>query len=828
MKKLLLLIIFLVNIISVYGLDLNITTNTTLCGVQNYNNVYVNNNSVITVCAYNGVGLNGSLIFNVNNFYMNSSTSINADGKGYLLNSGPGAGGPGDSTSGGGGAGYGGYGGNGSNPSGYGGSPYDNSTNVISMGSGGGRFGGGTGGGYVLINATTNVILNNSIITSSSGLTSHEKGGGGSGGGIWIKTNYYNSTATITSNGGNCGGNNCGGGAGGRIYIQYCSQSDSSTYSVIGGSGSSGGTTNGQSGTSVQEQNDNLCSNLVRITYPSVDNEIFYNYVNISGFSNINSFNKIIYNANNINYTNINNYTDANNFTYFNFSFKPKTGINNVIVYFNLTNGTVINATRNFNLSLNTSLLNANAILESSNIILNMSVLKPNSTSNISDFNYSLYYNNTNYITNYTELSDSIIFYKTVTVPNVAFGTIQNFYWNISFNNGTTTQLNSNFTILNIETTSCTSSLTPILNVTIFDEDYYPTTLISNFEYVFTIYLNNNLNIGYTTNGNLSQSNNFSICLNSTGLNFTYDLYSKYSVTNGFTERLYIYKQNYSNTTNNVKVGNFNTTLTTSVLNLVLKDQSYLSYQNIVTKLERFYIPENVWRTVQWDKSDDYGRTVFNVREKDTDYKFSFYDTNNNLLKQTNNIKFLCSTGLCDLVQIINPSEITSPNNLQVTNNYNNLTQILTTSWTDNNSVTSSLRIYVTQEQFQRSIVICNNTASGSSGSINCDTSGYNGTIGVRIYSTASPERSVYTFFFGKIEESISNIIGVKEGSFWAGMFIIAIISFGVMVSPIVGMVLGIFGFIVLSMLGIITYITTTLIGLIIIIAIVIAIKVKV
>jgi hypothetical protein len=318
------------------------------------------------------------------------------------------------------------------------------------------------------------------------------------------------------------------------------------------------------------------------------------------------------------------------------------------------------------------------------------------------------------------------------------------------------------------------------------------------------------------------------ICINNYNQSLNYDLYSKYTALGGFTERIFLYNQSFNNNTYNLSVGNYNDTISTSVLNLALKDSSYLSYSNIVVHLDRYYVSDNLWRTVQYDLSDDYGRTIFNVREKDTDYRLSFYDQNDNLLKTSNTIKFLCIAGLCDLAYIINPIDSSVTNNLTYQYFYNNVTQILQVNWSDVTKKTTSLRILISQELFQRSVVICNNTVYNYTGSMNCDTSGYNGTIAVRFYSTASPEKNIITFFLTKVDKVLKDILGTREVSFWGGLIIVMIAGFGAIISPVVSIALAIFGMIALFMLGITSFISITLLILIIIIGIILAVKVKI
>ena len=216
------------------------------------------------------------LIVHANYIEVDSSSSVNADGKGYAggagdtgsLNdgSGPGAGGGGfyqdSKAGGGGGGGYGGKGRNGGNdadvrgPGGasYGGSCYSGD-HTFYLGSGGGAGAGdgsgsggsgGAGGGAIKLEADT-VIINGSISANGShgaqGGSNCGSGGAGSGGTIYIAGSSITiSDGVLSAAGGNGAdaSNNekyssGGGGGGGRIKVFYESCSDSSGHGVSGG-----------------------------------------------------------------------------------------------------------------------------------------------------------------------------------------------------------------------------------------------------------------------------------------------------------------------------------------------------------------------------------------------------------------------------------------------------------------------------------------------------------------------------------------------------------------------------------------------------------------
>ena len=191
---------------------------------------------------------------NLNNLTIIAGGKIDAIGKGYSADEGPGSGNTGGNTYGsltnpndlgsGGqtgsfqnnrGGGYGGIGGDG-------GSAF----------AGAGAPASGTGGGMIKIMITNS--LTNSGIIDASGLSAVGPRGGGAGGSIFLISNNLTGLASglITSNGGNGGNiNGNGGGGGGRIVNCSNSNTYGGSFNVNGGTGINGGD-NGQQGTVFQ------------------------------------------------------------------------------------------------------------------------------------------------------------------------------------------------------------------------------------------------------------------------------------------------------------------------------------------------------------------------------------------------------------------------------------------------------------------------------------------------------------------------------------------------------------------------------------------------
>ncbi|MFZ2777675.1 MAG: fibronectin type III domain-containing protein, partial [Candidatus Moraniibacteriota bacterium] len=243
-----------------------ISTSVALSG--SYTNLLVNNGSSPTIAGNTTITVSGDLrvksnsniitnstntnqssggvgvTINANNITIDSGSTINANGTGYLGGASAGSG-PGAGVEGGSGAGYGGAGGPGNNGA-VGGAAYGVAQAPTELGSGGGGYCGGAGyggngGGAIKIVATGTATISGAVTANGlNGISgSGCSGGGGSGGSIWIQAGTLTGTGSMTAAGGNgANGNGIGGnGGGGRIATSTFSGS----VIASAGTGASGG-----------------------------------------------------------------------------------------------------------------------------------------------------------------------------------------------------------------------------------------------------------------------------------------------------------------------------------------------------------------------------------------------------------------------------------------------------------------------------------------------------------------------------------------------------------------------------------------------------------
>ena len=227
------------------------------------------------------------------------------------------------------------------------------------------------------------------------------------------------------------------------------------------------------------------------------------------------------------------------------------------------------------------------------------------------------------------------------------------------------------------------------------------------------------------------------------------------------------------------------------------------------------------------DQSGDFGLAFFNIKEENTDYRFIFMDRQNHILKTTNDMKFVCTDAICELTFLLDAwTGITTLQDLTMGWNYDNDTGDITVDWNDPTGITQSIRLLVTKETMTGTAIICEQEASGASGTIVCNTGSFTGAILVRIYGTASPETPLVMEWITKGSQLLNAVIDKREGALWTFAVMVTAIGFGLF-SPVATIIATIFGMVMMGFMGMLTAITMSFIILAGIIGIIVGIKVK-
>lgn len=364
------------------------------------------------------------------------------------------------------------------------------------------------------------------------------------------------------------------------------------------------------------------------------------------------------------------------------------------------------------------------------------------------------------------------------------------------------------------------------LYFSIYDEDDPDTLLEATAEVELNYWVYDTSQFIQNFTVEFSGNHTYALCLNNNETSLNTDLYIKYTTANGFTHR-YILANNTLEvgSPQNYSIYNFNTSTDISDLKITIRQNSnYNYYPNVIAKLQRRYTAEGVWRTVQMDKSGDFGLVFFNIREENTDYRLIFTDMSNNVLKTTNTIKLVCTSGICELTVLLDPfSGAASSSDLITSYVYDNATRLITFNWEDPSAGSNTVRIRARQETATGPLSICDQTQTGAAGSMTCDLSGRQGVVAFTVFKNGD---ILTNNLIDVASAKLGTLVGDKEGGFWAVGLMVICVMFGLF-SPVGSVIAMLISLIVIYLLGIFTPITITFIIIAAAIGIVIGIKVR-
>ena len=407
---------------------------------------------------------------------------------------------------------------------------------------------------------------------------------------------------------------------------------------------------------------------------------------------------------------------------------------------------------------------------------------------------------------------DNISFSNNFNIPNSLTIINYTFYWNIALTNYSGT--------FYFNSSQYQQTINPIQNISIITGGSacpagFSQSLYFNFADEENLtYLNSsgsyNIKYGIGNNsalilaGTYSNVNSISFCMNSS--------FSYYSLghgeinygANGYINRFFYLFENSritNQTINNTLYLLPNTATTTSFL-FDFQDSTLFPLSERYATLMRWYPGFNEYRVVEMGKTDDKGETIMRVKSEDTDYRVGIYYLNGTLVKLLNPIRFACLSSPCTYSTIVQDTNTNYINyfNVQTGLTYNETTHIWSFIWNDPSQDTKSMRLVVSRERGDSSYVICNNTASGFTGILTCDSSGYTGNLEAIAYRTASPEVPIAQLLITTGSTPLSNSVGL-----FVSLIIFLLLALIGIWSPVASIVLGLVALIPAYFFGTIT-----------------------
>lgn len=349
-------------------------------------------------------------------------------------------------------------------------------------------------------------------------------------------------------------------------------------------------------------------------------------------------------------------------------------------------------------------------------------------------------YNNTNYVASSQTVGPNTIYTATVTVPDVSTSTNIIFNWSLALvdtlGSNTFQAFNGTQTVNVISIDDCSVNTLQILNYTLRDEGTQSIPTVSNatntsIELEVTLSSLSNPNLQSIFNKSYSNTNPARVCLAAGTLgnsSYRLDAIARYSYIDHVVEFHNI--QNYS-LTNTSGVQNINlydlASADSQEFLITFKDGNFLPVKDALIDIQRKYISEGVFKSVEIPKTDSKGQTIGHFVISDAIYSIKVYK-NGILLATFDNVRAICenqATGDCKInlntfSSSSSPSSFATDAGLTYNFAFNKNTRTVTVTFSTLSGSSSGVSLNTTRFDRFGNQTVCTDLLSSSSGTLTC------------------------------------------------------------------------------------------------------------
>lgn len=423
-----------------------------------------------------------------------------------------------------------------------------------------------------------------------------------------------------------------------------------------------------------------------------------------------------------------------------------------------------------------------------------------------------LVYNGTRFIgTSTSNGNDTTLNISTVLIPVVSADVNLSFFWDVLLSTGDNFNLTTqNQTIIALDIDNCSSFTNTILNFTNVDENLQTLLVNSTMEISVDIFSSDGETLILNTSGSFTQ-NPSATCLNSpitNETNYLMDVIVRYEADDHaiefFNIRGAVLDDNFIN--QNITLFDILTTESTE-FQITFKNSDFVVQEGALIQVNRQYISEGVFKTVELPITDSNGQTVVHLVKNDVVYNY-IVTLDNVVIGSFNNLIAFCedeSIGQCFIS--LNALQGTTPAFNPDINagisflplSFNETSRDLSFTFVSNDGTVKTVLLNGTKFDQLGEINVCSVSLVSSSGTLVCNIAESLGNETIVINVFVNGELSFTSFF------KAGNDIDLGFGGFFILLFLV--ITLGIMFSESKSMMVGgiMLGFIIGSALFLIS-----------------------
>jgi len=346
-------------------------------------------------------------------------------------------------------------------------------------------------------------------------------------------------------------------------------------------------------------------------------------------------------------------------------------------------------------------------------------------------------YNNTQSTSIIGGTGDNRLITSSITVPSVNSNVNKTFLWELSLtdlSNSQTVLSNTsinNQSVLNLAVDNCTAFTTPLFNFTVVDEELQTFIINATIETAINIFDRDRSEL--VANVSNSFNNPVSICINVNLTNttvFSLDTIVRYEAVETHANEYF----NIVNTTLNINFTEQNITLfdlnlsDSTEFQLTFAGSDFLPVENALVFVDRQYIAENTFKTVELPLTDANGQTILHLVRNDVIYNLRMIKNGIVLGNFENIIAFCEDFAIGDCKIILDAGESTEAlfnydNVLGITfttPTFDNDTRLVTFDFLTTDGTSKTVLMNVTRADIFGNRTICEDTLVSSGGTLSC------------------------------------------------------------------------------------------------------------
>lgn len=378
-----------------------------------------------------------------------------------------------------------------------------------------------------------------------------------------------------------------------------------------------------------------------------------------------------------------------------------------------------------------------------------------NLTTGISLTGANLVYNGSVFAVSIADLGNNQVnITKSMTIPN-ATGNIS-WYFNFTLSDSSTNQINTQYvTVLALAIDDCSSYTIRLYNFTVYDEKTLiklnASTLFVNGSLNIQLYDSDESTLISNYSKNFINTNPFAVCIQNSLVatsNYTVNFQVKYSAL-GYVEEFYnVLGDTITASDLNTNISLYDLDNSSSQeFKITFRDASFLPVPNAVIQVQKKYIGEGLFRTVEQPITDSLGQTLAHLELSNSVYTFIVLINNEVRFTLTDQIAICqnptftdCEIFLNELNSNVQTTDYTNYNGVSFIMAYNRTTRTVSSVFSQTAGVPTLFSLNATFLDNFGNQSVCNGSVFSSSGTLSCTVpAGFgNSSLLVSLYSNGN------------------------------------------------------------------------------------------